>query len=386
MIPTKTPHLSVAATSHAGMSGKNNEDRYGVAAHSLDRQGKTPSVLAVVADGIGGHRAGEVAAEIAVEVINRSVSDSSGEQPLTTLVQAIKRASQEILQESRRDPEQKGMGSTCACAWVIGNRLYTASVGDTRIYLMRAGRIQQLSMDHTWVQEALSNGAITPEQARGHPNAHIIRRYLGSVQEVVPDTRMYLTGYEDDDQAVANQGMVLQPGDILLLCTDGLTDLVGNPEIAATAINRQGEEAIHKLVGMANQRGGHDNITIVELQMPNEVKIEKPVKRRYGLACAVSALAVAAIFAIVAGGYWFFKRSGGGLPPIFPTQPAGIMVELTPTFDALQPVTPLPVVPGDANPAASPIPGEFLQPTSTAGVNQPPAATLTPWPTNTLIP
>ena len=104
-----------------------------------------PSLLAVVADGIGGHRAGEVAAELAVELISRSVAESDGQQPLYILQEALIRASQAIHKSAQENPEQRGMGSTCVCAWIIGDNLYTATVGDSRIYLLRAGGIYQLT-------------------------------------------------------------------------------------------------------------------------------------------------------------------------------------------------------------------------------------------------
>ncbi len=224
MIPSKYSHLHVAVATHPGMKGKNNEDRYAVSAYSIGEEKRIPSVLAVVCDGIGGHRAGEVAAEIAVEKISLVVAQSDGSQPLATLREAISEANQAVRSQSEVDPTRKGMGATCACAWVIGDRLFIASVGDSRIYLERAGTIHKLTTDHTWIQEALDQGILTPEQARGHPNLHVIRRYLGSQQPVEADTRLKLSRDEDDVQAQSNQGLKLVPGDTLMLCSDGLTD------------------------------------------------------------------------------------------------------------------------------------------------------------------
>ena len=154
MIRSTLAHLHVAALSHAGMSGKNNEDRYAVSSFQLSREDTRSSVFAIVADGIGGHRAGEVAAELGVNYITMGVGESNAKKPVRILESAIHEASQAIAAHSAGKDEEEGMGSTCACAWVIENRLYTAYVGDSRIYLLRGKHIQRLTIDHTWVQEA----------------------------------------------------------------------------------------------------------------------------------------------------------------------------------------------------------------------------------------
>ena len=128
MIPAKRAHLNVAARTHPGMKGKNNEDRYTISAFYVDESQRTPSVLAVVSDGIGGHRAGEVAAEIAIEMINQKIAESDAAQPVIILQEAIIQASEAIRTQAEADTAQRGMGATCVCAWVIGDRLYTASV------------------------------------------------------------------------------------------------------------------------------------------------------------------------------------------------------------------------------------------------------------------
>src|SRR5512136_2619688 len=223
MIPAERAHLHIAALTHPGMSGKNNEDRYAVSAFRLEDEQSLPAVFAIISDGIGGHRAGEVAAEMVVEIVSQAIAKSNAQYPIQTLREAIMRSSQEISVEAESDPEKKGMGATCACALVVGERLYIAYVGDTRIYLLRAGAIQQISIDHTWVQEAIDAGIITPEEGKGHTNSHVIRRYLGSRQPVEPDTRLRLSPAEKASQSEEHQGMTLQPGDQILLCSDGLT-------------------------------------------------------------------------------------------------------------------------------------------------------------------
>ena len=189
-------------------------------------------LLAVLTDGIGGHRAGEVAAEMATERISQVVAASSGAQPVETLRQAIIQASQEIYTMASGDAARQGMGTTCACAWIIDKRLYTATVGDSRLYLIRKGSIQQLSTDHTWVQEAIEMGSLKPEQVKGHPNQHMIRRYIGSPNPPEVDFRLRLAESGDLlSGSELNQGLTLREGDRLLLTSDGLTDLVNDSEI-----------------------------------------------------------------------------------------------------------------------------------------------------------
>ena len=269
MIRSTLPHLHVAALSSAGMSGKNNEDRYAVSSFLLSKEDARPSVFAIVADGIGGHRAGEVAAELAVNYISMGVGESNAKRPVKILETAVHDASQAIASHSAGKEDEEGMGATCACAWVIENKLYTAYVGDSRIYLLRGKFIQRLSIDHTWVQEAYEKGIITAEQMRDHPNVHVIRRHLGGIKLPEVDFRMRIDGEETDEESENNQGFHLEPGDTLLLCSDGLTDLVWDDEIQKIVRSKKDlKTAAETLVNLANERGGHDNITLVLLAMP----------------------------------------------------------------------------------------------------------------------
>ncbi len=252
MIRTQRAHLFVATQTHPGLSGKINEDRLAVA--SFQAASGRPVLLAVVADGIGGHLAGEVAAEVAVQRIVQEVEASDGSQPLQMLQAAIQTASEAIAERSAGKADQAGMGSTCACAWIEGDRLYTGYVGDSRIYLIRDEKIQRITIDHSWVQEAIEKGVITPEQAHDHPNVHVLRRHLGTVDLPKVDTRLNLIPGESEEQARLNQGMHLRPGDILLLCTDGLTDMVWDDEILRLITTRNALGVSGRGPGRARQR------------------------------------------------------------------------------------------------------------------------------------
>jgi protein phosphatase len=259
------------------MSGKNNEDRYSITSFQSGRDDSRPSVLAVIADGIGGHRAGEVAAELAVNFITKGVAESNGKTPLKILENAIHDASQAIASHSAGKEEEQGMGSTCACVWVIENRLYTAHVGDSRIYFIRGRHIQRLTIDHTWVQEAFEKGIITAEQMHDHPNVHVIRRHLGGLKLPEVDFRLRIDDDEGDQESEQNQGYKLEHGDIILVCSDGLTDLVWDDEILQNIRSKRDlKSAAEALVNLANARGGHDNITVILLGMP---KAEEPAKK-----------------------------------------------------------------------------------------------------------
>jgi len=278
MIRSTLAHMHIAALSNAGKSGKNNEDRYSVASFYLGADDKRPSVFAVVADGIGGHLAGEVAAELAVNYISMEVAESNAKKPIKIMESAIHNASQAISTHSAGNTDEKGMGSTCACAWVIENKLYTAYVGDSRIYLLRGKYIQRISIDHTWVQEAYEKGIITNEQMHNHPNLHVIRRHLGGLKLPEVDFRLRIDDNESDEESLNNQGFNLEPGDTVLLCSDGLTDLIWDDEIQQIIHSKRSlKSAAEALISTANERGGHDNITVVLMSMP---RVDESAKKK----------------------------------------------------------------------------------------------------------
>ena len=386
MIPAERAHLYVAAATHPGMKGKPNEDRFSVSAYRISSENHTPSVLALIADGIGGHRAGEVAAELAVEDISKFVSESAPDHPAEVLQQALTHASQVILDQSRGDSALIGMGTTCVCAWVIGDQLYTASVGDSRLYLLRGDNITRLTTDHTWVQEALAHGILTPDQARSHPNAHIIRRYLGSKHAVKPDLRLRLSTAESDAQAEANQGVRLLPGDRLVLCSDGLTDLVDDSEILSAMQTNDRDNAPSHLVDLANQRGGHDNITIIALEVPPRADVTRPLHAsvqakvsparnipRIAVSCLTGTMLLVATLLLVSLLIWTFARPVRSTP----TLTSSPMTSPALTAPALPGILPT----GKPTLTLTPKPASTSLPFST----QPPV-TYTPWPTNTKPP
>ncbi len=316
MIRTSRSHVYATALTHPGMSGRQNEDRFAVSAFRLSDRNPVPAVFAIVSDGIGGHSAGEVAAELAVETISRRIAQSNGNRPLETLEASIQGTSESIAAKAKDDTQRLGMGTTCACAWIIGNQLFTASVGDSRIYLVRGGSLSQLTVDHTWVQEAIEKGILRPEQARNHPNLHVIRRYLGSSKPPQVDSRIRLAKDETDTQARSHQGMRLLPGDVLLLCTDGLTDEVSDAEILAAVSGRDPAGGdlgaiAQVLVDLVIQREGPDNITLVLLEVPEAMRTGGKDRNAWWFAGIVLAACLAVALAVLGAWlvFWVF------LPP-----------------------------------------------------------------------
>jgi protein phosphatase len=388
MIPSERSHIHVAATTHPGMSGKNNEDNYAVSAHRLSQSDRTSSVLAVLADGVGGHQAGEVASEIATETISKIVLASDANKPLEILEYAMVQANQKVANHSVSDNERLGMGSTCSCVWIIGDRAYTTSLGDSRIYFIRNGQIRQVTTDHTWVQEAIEHGIIKPEQARNHPRAHVIRRYLGSKKPIEPDFRLRLHTEETDEKAISNQGMKLLPGDQFLICSDGLTDLVEDIEILESLQDQNKDSAIQSLVDLANSRGGHDNITIIHLQVPlqnEEVKLKRKSKRpgkvklswQIYLAISIVILVVAALSTIL---YLYVSRTPIRLTSTPSTMTTETIQSTSSLQQELQPTNTFSVTlstPPSITPSMTP---------SISLTETPIQDTYTPWPTNTTTP
>ncbi len=369
MTRTEEAHLFIEALSHPGLAGKKNEDRYGVSALKTGPHQKTPAVLAVLCDGIGGHRAGEVAAEMGVSIITETIEQGDDRQPLKLLSKAISHANQAIYEASQTDYGRNGMGTTCVCAWVIGDRLYTVNLGDSRIYLLRDGHIVQLTTDHTWVQEALDAKIITDEDYARHPNAHVIRRYLGSKKSPQPDFRLWFFEGEQDSDALKNQGMQLKPDDILLLCSDGLTDLVSDEEIRTAIMDNPLKLAPQVLIDKANSRGGHDNATVVVMKVPPQSGTYSNAvrRRRWLMGCLAGFTAIALLIIIVIFGVRWRGRMVDELTPVQPV-----------TYPTIPLLTPSPVI---------------LSPTlgATETMERPvdrhdTAPTITPWPTNTSVP
>jgi len=243
--------------SDVGRKRKGNED-----AHSVDSEHK----LFVVADGMGGHAAGEVASRVAVEAINEFVALTAGNDEITwpfgldetisydgnRLKTAIRHANRRVLEATHERADLEGMATTVAAVLVDRDVANLAHVGDSRIYLWSSDVLTQLTSDHSWVNEQIQTGVISPEQARSHPLRNVVTRALGGRADLLVDV----------------QSRKMEDRDVLLLCSDGLTTMIADEDIARILGESEGDvaRAASALVDEANERGGEDNITVVLLK------------------------------------------------------------------------------------------------------------------------
>ncbi len=238
--------LTIATLSDVGRVRSNNEDSFG-SAWLADG-----SLFVIVADGMGGHEAGEVASGLAVQVVEEVVSHDPERDARERLFSALLEANTAILDEGQRSGT-RGMGTTAITAIIRGQEVYVALIGDSRCYHVRRGHMMWRSLDHTRVQMLVDSGEISEEEARVHPEAGMLTRALG--HDRMADGRPL----EPD---VLQTPLWLEPEDALLLCSDGLHDLLEDWEIAQMIAGRAPAEAVTALVETACERGGHDNITV----------------------------------------------------------------------------------------------------------------------------
>ena len=213
--------------------------------------------LYIVADGMGGHKAGDYASRYTVERVTASVARSTGEEPVTILNEAIEKANEILIEESKEDESKRGMGTTIVAATMIGHKLIVANVGDSRLYVIDDG-IHQITKDHSLVEEMVRLGEMNEEQAKAHPDKNIITRAVGAAAKVDVDF------FEVE----------LKDGDSVLLCSDGLTNMVDNEDIyRIISDNEDVEKEVRTLIETANQNGGKDNITAIIIKLlSDEVK------------------------------------------------------------------------------------------------------------------
>ena len=393
--------LIIGKATDPGRTGKNNEDSFDLFEADLQDDLRLRTVqVAVVADGIGGNNAGEIASRITVEKI-RSVMRSESTLPIPErMEQAIQLANQEVFNAAQNSASTRGMGSTVVIAALADDLLYVVHVGDSRAYLMRNNTAFRLTLDHTWAQEAIDHGILTPEAARVHPNRNVIKRYVGVDEAIAIDHQMIDIGQAPEDiEGAGRWPMVeqvkLQPGDTVLLCSDGLTDELTDDEIKAAVRKYETQTAADQLVAMANAHGGRDNITVVLLRVPGgaapvgaaaAVAAGRGGKSRLPLLIAVlvGLLAVVALAALLILRPWASQESPA-TPATAPTATSGVIAASSPT--AAQSVQPtVAVAPAETPTPIGPAPTASGLVTSTVigGGNDVP--TSTPIPTRTPSP
>jgi len=266
-VQSRTLTFTLAARTDTGRVRHQNQDSVYTGAIPLpDGQ---QAYLCLVADGMGGAAAGEYASRLAADVSRAYLEQESASHPPATdaawqalLRDAVRAANRQIYDAARTDAARRGMGTTLTIALLVGDRLHIASVGDSRAYLLNTGGVTddgapaaQLTSDHSLVARLVDIGQLTPEQARVHPQRNILYRSIGTDPSVDVDTR----------------SEALEPGDIVLLCSDGLVNHVSDEEIAQIALGETDlDRAVMRLVSLANERGGRDNISVVMVRVSGE--------------------------------------------------------------------------------------------------------------------
>ncbi|OLC02751.1 MAG: Stp1/IreP family PP2C-type Ser/Thr phosphatase [Gemmatimonadetes bacterium] len=245
-------HITCAGRTDVGIIRSGNEDNYLMVP---DRG------IFVVADGMGGHAAGEVASEMAVRSVARDLGSLRGlsdDQVAERMRVSIRTANSTIFQRTLTEHDKRGMGTTVTALVLYDTRFLIGQVGDSRCYLLRDGKLTQITKDHSYVQEQVDAGYLTPEQARAHPYSNVITRCVGANSDVMPDVYV---------------GAV-RPKDVFLLASDGLTGMLEDHQLAEVLhADRMPQEQVDDLVAEANRHGGLDNITAIIVRIDS---VEQP--------------------------------------------------------------------------------------------------------------
>ena len=247
--------MQIGFRTDVGRKRKNNQDAVGIYENQQNLR------LAIVADGMGGHQAGDIASHLTVSEIGQAWETTKlteQEEVIQWLLTVIQAENETIFEKGQQNPEQTGMGTTIVAVAFLEQGVVLAHVGDSRFYLLRQGKIKQITEDHSLVNELVKLGEITPEEAVHHPRKNFLARSLGIPGTVEIDLSQIVT----------------LPGDKLLVCSDGLTNMVSDEEILKIVTTAPDlETALETLVQVANENGGTDNITVllVDYQQENEV-------------------------------------------------------------------------------------------------------------------
>lgn len=388
---------TIGASSALGQR-ENNEDVYGWAEFTtLDGR---QALLLVVADGVGGQSGGERASELAKEAVLGATSGgkaAASDLP-TALKEAFTRANEQICQEATTLAGRRGMATTCTAAALVGERLYLAHVGDTRLYLIRQGVAHQLTIDHTWAEEAIAAGR-DPMEVHENPNRGVLTRYLGNDRQVTADTR-----YRQPDAPTvvldsATEPLVVQASDSLLLCSDGVGEVLPPEQLARTIVALPPDRASAALTAAAVKVGGPhaDNATALVVDLGARTRRRSPRL----LVPALGALALAV--ALGAGALWWRGRQVTLPAPEAPATPpttvaAAVMPQqrFTPTVTLEGPPpaitaaidatgsTPMALAGGEER--ATLVPTHAPQPTVAPPTAPPPTATPSATPTSAPLP
>lgn len=252
--------LEIGNLSDIGRKRTANEDYYGLFSGNF-------GTLIVVCDGMGGHKGGAFASRLAVETIKFHFERLPDEfNPTEELRNALIKANKNILEKASESEELKEMGSTAVVLLIKGHNAYYAHIGDSRIYLIREGKIHQLTKDHSLVQQLVDSGIINQENAKNHPQKNVITRSLGSSDKNQPEIAEPITIFKND---------------IFILCTDGLTGYLSDNELLEIATTNDCQTSCLKMVDLANERGGSDNITVQVIKVAKGKRLPLKIKEKF---------------------------------------------------------------------------------------------------------
>lgn len=242
--------MKYAAGTDKGIIRELNEDSCNIIQGS-----KEAPYAFIVADGMGGHSCGEIASRMTVDYISAHFAQYVGtglnhDDCGAALKKLVAEANRAVWQKSLEDADMNGMGTTLTMAVVDGCAVTAAHVGDSRLYLLHDGGMRRVTQDHSYIEELVKNGSLTREEAENHPRKNIITRAIGTSPELEVDIF----------------SLILEADDILLLCTDGLTNMVGEGEIYETVCSNEPEAACGQLIETAKRNGGEDNITVIVIK------------------------------------------------------------------------------------------------------------------------
>lgn len=231
-----------------GLSRRSNQD-YAFA--SMEPIGKLANLF-IVADGMGGHKAGDFASYYSVSTFVNNVKNSTKDLPISIITDSIKATNISVIEKAASEQELEGMGTTFVVATISDNHLYVANIGDSRLYIID-DKIRQITRDHSLVEEMVEMGNINRKDARFHPNKNIITRAIGINYEIKPDI------FE----------LVLEKGNIVLMCSDGLTNMLSDEEIMSIVASSRDrlDESVQTLIDRANEEGGMDNISVILVKL-----------------------------------------------------------------------------------------------------------------------
>lgn len=229
---------------------------------SVKPVGNLPNLF-LLADGMGGHKAGDYASRFAIDTVKKEVNVSPQTNPVHIFAEAIEYANAHLYEKSQSDKNFSGMGTTLIAATCIENKLSVANIGDSRLYLIRQNKMVQVTKDHSYVAELVQQGGIGREEAKNHPKKNYITRAVGAFEKANADYFYVET----------------KPGDVILICSDGLTNMLSDEEILSMIYQEEDLEfTCNKLVQAANEKGGFDNISVILARTEKTEKTERSVQ------------------------------------------------------------------------------------------------------------